>query len=249
MKSLPTYVISLPFRSDRREAMSDGLSALNLNFVFVDAVDIHSYNKSFGTDFEISKHAIWRSHVLAYEDFLASNSQWAVIFEDDIDFSKSTLLNGIQLENLTKILFSKSIKIEMLQFGYNSDKVKSIRQQISDGFFSIFRFRRYDWHDLSSLLLKLGLRNFISLSRSISIPSVRVLPLSRHSERGCQYYLINRSLAAHLIDYFYLKSHALDLMPIDTYLHWLSTTLTNYEIIRPSQTFAVQSESISNNIN
>lgn len=248
MKSLPTYVISLPFRSDRRKAMSEGLTALDIDFVFVDAVDIQFYNKTFDTNFVFSKHAIWRSHVLAYEDFLRSNFCWAVILEDDIDFANSVLLSEAQLDKVVKNIVRDSIKIDMFQFGYNSDKSESLRQQISDWFFTIFRFRRYEWRDMSALLRKVGLFNFFSLSQSISIPSHKVLALKHHSERGCHYYLINRSLATHLVEYFYGSTNVEELLPIDTYLHWLSTYSKNYEIIRPSKSFAVQSDSKSSNI-
>lgn len=248
MMSLPTYVISLPFRSDRRKTMSEGLSALNINFVFVDAVDIQVYNKTFHTNFDISKHAIWRSHVLAYEDFLRSNSCWAVILEDDIDFTDSILLTAAQLDKVVKNIARDSIKIDMFQLGYNSDKLDSFRQEVSDWFFSIFRFRRYEWSEIGALLSKVGLLKFIRLSQSISLASHKVLPLRHHSERGSHYYFINRAMATHLVTYFYESTMAEDLMPIDTYLHWLSTSSSNYEIIRPSKAFAVQSGSNSNNI-
>jgi GR25 family glycosyltransferase involved in LPS biosynthesis len=244
--TLPVYVVSLQYRIDRRKAMFDGLTALSLDFTFVDAFDIKNYNKAFETNFEVSKHAIWRSHVLAYENFLTSNSQWGVILEDDIDFSNSVLLSQMQLKTLTDAITEKTIEIDMFQFGYNSDKAETFRQLISDLFFSAFRFRRYDWPDLFSLLKKQGPGKLILLSLLISMPSKRVLLLRGHSERGTHYYLINRSLATSLTEYFYQNSRSDDLMPLDTYLHKLS--FSSHEIVRPSIAFALQSNSISDNI-
>lgn len=248
IKPMDTFVISLLSRLDRRTVMEKGLSKLSINFKFIDAIDVENYNKRFDTNFIISKNAIWCSHVLAYEDFLSTSFEWAIIMEDDIDFENSSLLSEAEILNFVQKLTKNSLQIDMIQFGYNDEKSNSVRQKMSDLFFEIFKFRRYETGDLIRSITELKFRKFLLLSCALSSAPRKVLALNRHSERGCHYYLVNRALASHMVDYFYERSRDVDLIPIDTYLHSLSKTHPIFKIIRPSSPLAIQSQSPSSNI-
>lgn len=72
------YVISLSEREDRRQSFVKRAKEENLEFEFIDAIR--------GSDNLVSKQfACSMSHLKAIFNFLNSNKEWCIIFEDDAD--------------------------------------------------------------------------------------------------------------------------------------------------------------------
>jgi len=93
-----TYVINLPFRTDRKERMTVRLQKHKLPFTFVQAeskdspiVKYYSYsseglnNNTFGYD-KMAEFACFTSHIKAIREFFLSGSSVGLILEDDAVF-------------------------------------------------------------------------------------------------------------------------------------------------------------------
>lgn len=82
----PIYLINLDNRLDRFNSSKRQLDAEVLGFKRVSAVDGHILKENL---FQTSNVlACWQSHVLAYRTFLESESDYAVILEDDFHINR-----------------------------------------------------------------------------------------------------------------------------------------------------------------
>lgn len=244
--SIKIVVISLAHRHDRRKETIDGMQNNNLDFVFLDATDISKYNSIFSTNFSSSKHAIWHSHVLVYEKLLLSEDNWIAVLEDDISYDRSNLLSIENLQKCSNALRAINSNLCMVQFGFNFEPGTSFRQFYSDIFYSIFRFRRYDFKDLNRLRHDLGSLNLFRLSKGLSREKAFSFVVKGH-QRGTHYYLINRKLAVLAIEYFYQNFANLEIPPIDIFFSQIAQEAADFLIVRPSLPFAHQSTSESDN--
>lgn len=94
---LPIYIISLKKDHDRRAFISEQLTALDLNFEFIDAVwgaDLSDEERShlhINTTFEPTAAEIGcsLSHQLAYKKMLSVKQEWAIFLEDDVTIDSS----------------------------------------------------------------------------------------------------------------------------------------------------------------
>ena len=73
----PIYVISIPTAKERRGRIQDRLDALDLKFVWVDAIDTRGLEQGSGVI------GCYKSHLLAYSRLLESEAESCLIFEDD----------------------------------------------------------------------------------------------------------------------------------------------------------------------
>ncbi|RWX78594.1 glycosyltransferase family 25 protein [Neorhizobium lilium] len=96
MQSLETYVINLDGSHDRLQAISDRLAAFGIPFRRVSAVDGRQMDLSTLPDYDAARAerymgrslvggeiGCYRSHLKVAEQFLASNSRYALVLEDD----------------------------------------------------------------------------------------------------------------------------------------------------------------------
>ncbi|CAI9633766.1 unnamed protein product [Alternaria burnsii] len=85
-------VLNLPFRTDRRDAMSLSAAASNIKLEFVEGVTGGSINeKAYPPPEENRKHSAgirgsWRTHMNALQRIVDRNLTTALIFEDDVDW-------------------------------------------------------------------------------------------------------------------------------------------------------------------
>jgi glycosyl transferase, family 25 len=125
------YVISLERATERRLSIKNQMAKLNLEYEIIDAVDGRTMNdqdiqKAVDENvYNWYKTESWMpcgvigctlSHVKFFEKFLESNSDWAVIIEDDVilynDFEK--VINAIakqNVENEVTLLFYQTAKV------------------------------------------------------------------------------------------------------------------------------------------
>lgn len=218
---------------------------MRLPFQFLDASNVSDYNNLFSTNFTTSKHAIWYSHIRAYEKLLNSDDNWVLIFEDDIDFN-SKFVSLKFLSKRLKSIEKLSPHISLIQLGFNYEAALSYREYISNAFYFLFRFRRYDFKNLVELETRLG---FTKLFRSSMLISNRwrFSFLVKGHLRGTHYYVINRKLAEYTAKYFYENSRNHSVPAIDMFFNALADETHTHLILRPSRTFAQQSASKSDN--
>ncbi|MBE8182850.1 MAG: glycosyltransferase family 25 protein [Candidatus Portiera sp.] len=107
----PTYVISLPRATERRDAIAKKLQGINLPYEIIDATDereglTEAEIELIGGKSSLSKYkgrlmpgalGCLISHLRCYEKLLSSDSQYALILEDDAKFSPAfmPILNSI----------------------------------------------------------------------------------------------------------------------------------------------------------
>lgn len=91
-ENLPIYYINLEYREDRNSSMLSQFANLNINnYKRINAVDKKTVKAVFKmTESEV---ACSMSHLKALSEFLESNSEFAMICEDDLDLSNSLKIN------------------------------------------------------------------------------------------------------------------------------------------------------------
>jgi GR25 family glycosyltransferase involved in LPS biosynthesis len=117
------YVINLDRRPDRLERIGSTLTSRNLRFNRVSAVD-GSESPVGQTELDLlspGERAIWSSHQKALDDFLKSDSKYALILEDDANLANSK----ISQEGLSKwVSAMETLGLSMLQVGFISHLYK-----------------------------------------------------------------------------------------------------------------------------
>lgn len=99
LQDLPIWLISLPRATERRLRMQQRLSALGLNYTITDGVDgaaeaerllantdVAQFERNMGRKILIGGLGCYHSHLLVWEQFLASGQPIALILEDDVVF-------------------------------------------------------------------------------------------------------------------------------------------------------------------
>lgn len=121
-----TYVLSLKDETQRRMQISNQLNDLNIPFTFYDAVDLRKSNeesvsglyssgnsqKYLGRNLTNGEVGCALSHINIYENFLASDSDWALIIEDD------AILGRLNKDIINEIVTSSS-PFEVFILGYS----------------------------------------------------------------------------------------------------------------------------------
>jgi GR25 family glycosyltransferase involved in LPS biosynthesis len=117
------YVINLDRRPDRLERIGSTLISRNLKFNRVSAVD-GSKAPVGQSELDLltpGERAIWSSHQNALSDFLQSESEYALILEDDANLANSR----ISQESLSKwVSAMEKLGLSMLQVGFISHLYK-----------------------------------------------------------------------------------------------------------------------------
>lgn len=99
LQDLPIWLINLPRATERRLRMQQRLSALGLNYTITDGVDgaaeaqrllantdVAQFERNMGRKILIGGLGCYHSHLLVWEQFLASGQPIALILEDDVVF-------------------------------------------------------------------------------------------------------------------------------------------------------------------
>jgi GR25 family glycosyltransferase involved in LPS biosynthesis len=178
------YLINLDGRPDRLETSKKQLQNLGLVFQRISAIDGKNiHGNSFLTSNVL---ACWQSHLLAYETFLASDANYALILEDDFEICKPSKFE----KNLQKW---SSVEYDLVQIGFLVpgfyNKFKYIFEEIEKGFFNLLSkfFSLMKFHSLGSRL-----RISEASTTPIWMTASSFLP-------GTHAYLISRSLAEAIV--------------------------------------------------
>nr|ELR5040319.1 glycosyltransferase family 25 protein [Providencia stuartii]ELR5082600.1 glycosyltransferase family 25 protein [Providencia stuartii] len=132
---IPIFIISLKKDIERRNVITHSLSAQNLSWIMVDAVeggqlkddDLNLLNYKYGKPSHANEIACSLSHQSIYKKIVDSDVDWAIILEDDaiIDTPLSGFIN--ELENgKTSLLKKDHIYLLGGQEGLNSRKRLSL---------------------------------------------------------------------------------------------------------------------------
>lgn len=243
------YVISLDFRSDRRNKIIEEFAKLGLDITFV--ISCKSENSKYMalTNTTQTEVAIWASHVKAYEIFLESNRKWALILEDDAQISlelKNELI--LLLKNLDFLIPDE---INLVQLGWipNSKRygITGIIAQISAYLIGMNRF------DLRSLIKLINIHGIIAyrilMKKMKQVTGSQVLPL-QGMRLGTHCYLISRSGAQSMIEIFHSRAEILDFMTIDQYLLRVGLNQnpdSELKALRFNKNFVIQPQTDSDN--
>lgn len=104
------YYINLDHRSDRKKEILDTLNDLEVSKEKIHRISA-IYTKGFGA------LGCTKSHILALETFIKSNSNTAMILEDDFKYkNKDTFWQNI------KAVFDNNINFDIIQLAYNSSQ-------------------------------------------------------------------------------------------------------------------------------
>jgi GR25 family glycosyltransferase involved in LPS biosynthesis len=120
-----TFVINLDRRQDRLDSITHSLALRGLPFTRVSAVD--AANPDFVVDDRLTQRpfgAIWASHVKAYETFLNTDANYALILEDDAHFR-----SGLDWQPLIQSLphAMDESQLHYLQIGFITEQYKPRR--------------------------------------------------------------------------------------------------------------------------
>ena len=169
------YVINLDRRPDRLERIGSTLTSRNLKFNRVSAVD-GSKSPVGQSELDLlspGERAIWSSHQKALDDFLMSESKFALILEDDANLANSQ----ISQESISKwVSVTEALGLSMLQVGFISQFYKLSKPRGLLDLVLAFRAKR--------IVYQRGLETRIVLGEFRS---------------GAHAYLVNRALAQLLV--------------------------------------------------
>jgi GR25 family glycosyltransferase involved in LPS biosynthesis len=161
MITTPIFVITLEHRKDRQETVKSTLDVAGVDYKFIFSSRIEQ-EKKFHAMSKITaiEVAIWSSHVKALHEMLNTESQWALIFEDDFILKPRglTLLSDNNI--LNSVIETVSDHYSMLQIGFLENSHSSKRSYVlAKTFKIIFRYNRFDLRSLINNFRFLGIKN------------------------------------------------------------------------------------------
>jgi GR25 family glycosyltransferase involved in LPS biosynthesis len=179
------YVINLDNRSDRLSTSKSQLNAEALDFERISAVDGELLEENlFQTP---NVQACWKSHVLAYKTFLKSESDYAVILEDDFHIKRKLDLSR-NIEGWT------SQEFDLLQIGFISigifNKIRWVFEELQKAVFRFVGLVAFLFQ-LDKLASRLRVREASGVNFSITVSSF--FP-------GTHAYIISRKLASAIVN-------------------------------------------------
>ena len=201
MQEVPIFVISLESRSDRRSYLEQNFQNLKHSFIFVDAI----HPLDLPPNMQNSAIAVWSSHVKALRYFLASNADFALILEDDVDLSNKLARNLLDSRQFFTEIMKKTFGIMQLgEMDFSNERAS--RRILSQLYFVIFNRFRYQNSDRKLMIGEIGKHEFKTLSTELRRKfKVRGTPLFGWVI-GAQAYLINRESAAWIISNFHNRT-------------------------------------------
>jgi GR25 family glycosyltransferase involved in LPS biosynthesis len=217
---MKSYVISLPDREDRRSNFFSSLYIKELGPIIIDAV---STSDEFDTTHpNRAVAACWMSHLKVAQEFLKTDEEFALIFEDDAELNEDgfSFINGLRDQDL--------INIDCLQIGFNifRGRITGRRWVTANRFYA------------KILLFK---KSLISFRRDLNPTNTLLgqLFISRSFETGTHCYLMSRKLAKLMISY-----NVPVVVPADVALGELAL-VTNLNFYRATTSLCNQSTSPS----
>ena len=217
------YVINLASRSDRRQHALDQISRFGLNSIFIDAVSVDKLTTDEFGFLTPPAFACWKSHMKAFESFLASGDSMAVILEDDFQIDNFQALQ----RTLRKLNFEN---FDVVQIGY---LINNYRERLEIFFknmeFLVFLSLRKIIHLYPTLNSKYARR--LRIQRVVDVP-IGFVPDDLRA--GAHAYIVSRSAAQRILSSFGEQN----ILTMDGFL--ISTNWT-----RPFRTIRVSRSHIS----
>jgi GR25 family glycosyltransferase involved in LPS biosynthesis len=111
MKMIEWYVINLSRDVERWNSVEQEATSNNLQIQRVPAIESRNLKDINANFVAAGVRAAWLSHIKAMNDFLSSNSEFAIIAEDDFHIDNPSVLNGILATDST-------FEFDLLQLGF-----------------------------------------------------------------------------------------------------------------------------------
>jgi GR25 family glycosyltransferase involved in LPS biosynthesis len=222
MKNIITYLINLDRDVSRLDSCVQQFSKFNMHFVRIAAVDMYELNENQSTLVTPGVMACWLSHKKVLANFLSTNYDYALIFEDDFKIdSISSVRNAINSDWLSDF--------DVVQLGYIKPGYQNkIRITLANLEVIFFKFA-------SNLLVALGtskkLRNRLRIRVASQTPMGWV-PAS--FEPGTHCYLISRSAASSV-----LELNDPQFLSADDFYSALAR-MRSFQFLRPYKSFVSQ---------
>ena len=228
MNRTPIFVITLEHRKDRQDAATTSLNQAGISFQFSVSSRSEQLEKfesmPKATQIEV---AIWGAHVKALKSMLETESEWALILEDDFVIQE---LGFDLLKNqkaIDIILESIGVHYSILQIGFlENSKRRKLMILPAQAFKLFFRFNRFDLRSYLNNFRLLGFKNGSNLNKILEENGLSKTKVLYGLRLATHAYFINRDAAAVIIDLFEKRLLNPNFMPIDLYL--LNMT-KNYE--------------------
>jgi len=252
MVTIPIFVITLEHRKDRQETVKSTLDLAGVDYQFIFS-SRSEQEKNFQAMSKITaiEVAIWDSHVKAMLEMLKTESQWALIFEDDFILRPRGLALLENNEILDSLIESVSGQYSIFQIGFLENSQSSKHSYfLAKTFKLIFRYNRFDLRSLINNFRFLGFKNGDKMNKSLKEIGFGATKVLFGLRLGLHAYLINREAASSLIEVFNSRSSNKNFTAIDHYLLKLTENFDNTSVIcagRLSNSFVGQSGSLSDN--
>ncbi len=252
-KNVSVYLINLDRSPDRLRNATANLNEVGLPFERISAVDGRNLDMENMADFavvDVIKKERWitpqvigcsLSHYQAYKDFLASGSEWALILEDDIEFSGEVVdivnksIDKINKEDIFLFYFhgpeksfSKNGKININDC-YAFYPAVTLLGGYSTGAYLIHREVARRLHDYV-FPVHISADSYHVFQKNGAIGGLWALlpPISRSSNFGSD-------ISYSRIGSFLRRFEELQIVPVTFFLRWIrrmmKTTATKYKIV------------------
>ena len=249
MKNIPVYILSLNYRTDRQNRISNELRGIKVDFTFV--ISTKEQNKVFDDLPEANQTevAIWFSHVKAMKSLLASDSEWGLILEDDAIFKDvPRKLFETQIYKFIDILGQE---FGIIQLGWiPNSKKKSVRAISAKGLQLILGLNRFDFNSKIKFIVSFGYKKYRKLSQQLSRETKEIVIPLLGMRLGTHAYLINKNTAQKLVDRFQNRRDIRGFSTIDQDLLKLTSRVNNVneiKAVRFSRCLIQQSQEDSDN--
>lgn len=134
---LAVFVVSIERAIERRAAITNQLKELNLEFSFVNGIDVSKHDVSGHPEFDFdagrrrmrrdvlpAELACAHAHINCYRNFLASNAEYALILEDDAVFTPA----------FSEFIASRSYRgISLLTLNHHNTRIKGWTKRVLFG--------------------------------------------------------------------------------------------------------------------
>lgn len=166
MGKLEHIVISLPEQNARRQSIVEVFDHQGIKFKFFDAINGNEIGNSILNNFPyhrpLSKGELgcYSSHICVIKEFLESENDYIVIYEDDVFLANNYIEN---LNSVIKFLDGAiTFSGDIILLGYRNDYLSFWGKLKINNYLSLKKFCDYGWGAHGYLLTRLGAEKIVS---------------------------------------------------------------------------------------
>lgn len=187
IKPLPLYVINLSQDIERWKSVLSETKDLGFTTHRINAVNYHELNMQ---DFvSPGVHAVWLSHIKAMQEFLASDSEIAIIAEDDFHLIDKN-------ELFAKILALSESKWDLVQLGFLKPGFDT-RIKVSIANLDSILFKIVGLLSKIPLFSKFNFASRMRVKQSLQTPAGFIID---DCQPGAHFYIVKRDFCKKIIN-------------------------------------------------